>query len=127
MALTQPTTSEVKAVIILPAGLADETIQLMIDQATVVAEMCPAIEAQSTRAQKSILMWLAAHLLAVNYGKSGPTINKSLGDASEGYAAGVRMFGAGLSSTMYGQNALLLEPTGCLEKLGKLKPVFRSL
>lgn len=127
MAMTQPSATEVRAVIDLPASLADAIIDAFVDDAEALASQCSAVLSSDAAIQKAILKWLTAHMLAGRYGTSGALVSKSLGDASENYADGARTFGLGLASTHYGQMALQFDASGCLARLGRQKVDFYVL
>lgn len=127
MAMTQPSATEVRAVIDLPASLADATIDAFVDDAEALASQCSAVLSSDAAIQKAILKWLTAHMLSGRYGTSGAVTSKSLGDASENYADGQRTFGLGLASTHYGQMALQFDASGCLARLGRQKVDFYVL
>ncbi len=127
MAMTQPTATEVRAVIDLPASVADLTIDAFVDDAEALASQCAAVLSSDATIQKAILKWLTAHMLSGRYGTSGSLVSKSLGDASESYSDGSRTFGQGLASTHYGQMALQFDASGCLARLGRQKVDFYVL
>ncbi|MGE0366939.1 MAG: DUF4054 domain-containing protein [Phycisphaerales bacterium] len=123
--VTKPTAAEVR--VIITTNLTDPQIENVIDDAALMAEVC--LSAMSSDRQKAVLKWLAAHLLSMMLGKSGAGANvtsKSIGDASESYATPT-LTGPGLMSSSYGQQAIALDPNGCLQNIGKLKMRFRSL
>lgn len=125
MALATPTASSVRLVINVPSTVADEDIDEFIADAAALVSRCSAVLALDEVTQKAIVKYVTAHLLSQRFGTAGPLISKALGDASESYAAGVRTYGTGLMSTFYGQQAVALDPTGCLERVGKMKPTFQ--
>ena len=60
-------------------------------------------------------VWLAAHFATVKYRRSG---QESTGDVQVRYYAKI---GFGFESTEYGQQAVLLDPSGVLEDLSRSK------
>lgn len=61
--------------------------------------------------------WLAAHFYAVT--RRPAKLSRKIGAASTTYHRG--MLGKGYESSPYGQQALALDVTGCLRKLGRQK------
>lgn len=116
MAIERPETDDVRAVI--QTTLTDDEIETIIDDAILIADTC--ISALPAARQKAILKWLTAHLVSSikNFGGGGVTSDK-LGDASRTFSSG--HFGKQLASTSYGQQALLMDPNGCLARIGKAK------
>lgn len=112
----KPTPTEVRVIITTP--LDDTSVQVFIDDAAMIADQCPKVATYPIAQQKAIVRWLTAHLLAnANKGAAGQLTSKSLGDASESYASGSA--GVDLASTSYGKQAIALDPSGCLERVGK--------
>jgi hypothetical protein len=124
MALTP---SDVRLVIRLPDTVTDEEIQASIDDATLIVAQCSGVASLSADVQTAILKYVTAHLMSALYGKSGVVTSETLGDASTTYASGGTMFGQQLDSTPYGQRALLLDSTGCLRRLGRMRPIFQKV
>jgi len=60
---------------------------------------------------KEIERWVAAHFIAI---KEGELYGESFGGASENYLK--PMVGKGLESTTFGQQAMVLDPSGMLGK-----------
>lgn len=123
MALTLPTREEVRAV--YPTALTDGQLDAMIADAALIAEGCVAVATYTTARQASIVKWVAAHLLASLGGALGSITQKALGDGSETYARG--QFGANLAGTLQGQQAIALDPSGCLARLGQRKAFVKVL
>lgn len=124
-----PTPSEVRTIILGGLeGVDDSVISAFITTATLVASGCTKIAEGSAELQKEIIKWLTAHYLSLGHlVRSGPIIQRSLGDASESYSAPSSVGGAGFMATMYGQQAILLDTSGCLAALGKRKASFKVL
>lgn len=121
MSVSTPSVAEVRTII--STTLADASITAIIADAALLAENCPVIEGYSVALQKAIVKWLAAHFISAQ--KGGQLMQKTLGDASESYAAPQTLMG--LNGSVYGQQAILLDASGCLERLGKLKVKFKVL
>lgn len=116
MAIATPTAEDVRLVI--STGLTDAQIEAIVNDASLLAKRC--IQSLDSDVQTAILRWLAAHLIASIKAKGGGVLaSDSLGDASQSYFTG--NFGKQLASTSYGQNALLLDPNGCLARIGKAR------
>lgn len=115
MSITQPSVAAVRTLI--TTSLDDTGVQSMIDDATLVVEDCAGIVSATQTRQAAIIKWLAAHLISQQAGKGGQLTQESMGDASKSYAAGAG--GLNISATRYGQQAILLDTSGCLEAKGK--------
>ena len=89
-------------------------VQSVIDDAAILAQDC--IKGYDADRQEAIVKWLAAHLLASTQDDAVLTSEK-LGDAQQSYARAA--MGAALAGTTYGQQALALDPKGCLARLGR--------
>jgi len=125
MALETPTPDEVRGVIALPTTVVDATINAFISDASLVVARCPVIVSSDSATQKAVIKWVTAHLMNMRYGASGPLVSESIGDASKSYAQPSRApSGLGLAGSYYGQQALLLDPSGCLAQVGKMRPTF---
>jgi hypothetical protein len=126
MALTLPTVEQVRAICPAP-NLTDAQVQSFIDDAALMAEDC--VSAQSAARQVGVIKWLAAHLISTagvaTGAASGVIQSQSLGDASESYA--VAATADMLKGTAFGQQAMLMDPTGCLANLGKRKSTFQII
>lgn len=94
----------------------DAVVQAVIDDAALMVERCSSD--WSDELETSILKWLSAHLLASTQ-DGGMLTSEKLGDASESYSRA--SVGDGISGTVYGQQAIALDPTGCLARLGRAK------
>ena len=122
---TKPTPTEVKTII--ATSLDDASVQVFIDDAALIADQCPAVLSYPDDRQKAIVRWLTAHLIASANRSSGggQLTSKALGDASESYAVGTA--GTELASTSYGRQAIALDPSGCLERVGKTRAFVFSV
>src|SRR5690554_2459596 len=91
-------------------GLPEDVVAGIIDDAALLVERC--ISKLDGPRQTAIIKWVAAHLIA-----SGPDLmlkSERLGNASDTYATAT--LGDGLKGTTYGQQALALDPNGCLAR-----------
>ncbi len=113
--------------ILIPATtLSDAAIQSFIDDATVMVGPCT-MGIDCTTA-KVIIKYVTAHLIASLGGSPGGSkalTQRALGDASESYASAV--MGSNLAGTSFGQQALMLDSTGCLANLGKRRGFAKLL
>jgi len=130
MSLTLPSVAEVRAV--FTTSLDDTAVQSFIDDAALVAEQCTSVTSAAEARQKSIVKYVAAHLmycagLATGASK-GSVVSEKLGDASVSYAAAPASGATAstLGSSSFGRQAILLDASGCLAGLGKPK-AFLSL
>lgn len=127
MALSLPTVDEVRSIV--QTDLDDAGVQGLINDAAALATRC--LTPLEPDLQKTILKWLTAHLIQILGKATGEgfanvaVTSMKLGDASETYARA--SLGTNLGSTPYGQQAILLDPNGCLARLGARKPFFQVL
>lgn len=114
MTVEKPGVEEVRAVI--ATDLDDPAILALIDDAALIAARC--LAPLEPERQKRILVYLVAHLIAstISTQGRGRIVSDRLGDAARSYA---QNFGQQLDGTAYGQTALLLDPNGCLARLGR--------
>lgn len=112
-----PTTTEVRA--IAQTELDDAALAGVIEDAWLIAEHC--IAGLDEIRQRSIVKWLAAHLVS-STDSSALLASTKLGDAQDTFVRAVT--GEGLKGTTYGQQALALDPNGCLARLGKARSTF---
>lgn len=122
MPLATPEAPAVRTII--ETELSDPQILSVIEDAALLAEGCPAVVGYPAGRQTAIVKWLAAHIIA-STSKTGVLTQKALGDASESYARA--QTGQNLAGTTYGQQALALDPSGCLARLGEKRAFFRVL
>lgn len=114
MAIAKPLPADVTA--LTGSGFPEPVVQAFIDDAVLIAEKC--ISAMPEARQKSVLKWLAAHLIA-STDEGGVRTSESLGDASESFARA--KMGDALKGTVYGQQAIALAP--CLGRIGRATAV----
>lgn len=124
MPLSTPSVADVRLIIDTPVS--DAAITAAISDAALIVGRCSAVADATAATQQAIIKYVVAHLLSARAGASGPLKSKSLGDASETYAQG-GTYGMQLSSTFYGQQAIMLDPTGCLATLGKTKAFLTNM
>jgi hypothetical protein len=110
---TLPTASDVIA--LTSTNLAEAVVTSLIADAALLAGDC--ITDYSEEKQTAIIKWLAAHMVASTDSGGGTLTSEKLGDASQTFARAT--MGDGLRGTMYGQQALALDTSGCLAKRGK--------
>lgn len=108
--------------LVIATDWTDPQVQAAIDDAALLVEGCPVIEAMSEDRQKAIVKWAAAHLIHAAGGGGQQLTSKKLGDAQEVYSSG--QLGTQFESSYYGQQALLLDTSGCLATLGKRRAYF---
>jgi hypothetical protein len=78
----------------------------------------------STEQLKEIERWLSAHFVSISDGGSGEVIEREVGETRIKYAT---ITGKNLGTTRYGQQALFLDTTGLLSKVGKGRARFDAL
>lgn len=88
-------------------GLSEAVVDALLDDALLILDGCGYTGDRLDALQK----WLAAHLVASH---DGTITSDKLGDAARTY--GRATLGTGLSGTMYGQQAMALDTTGCLTR-----------
>lgn len=116
------TASQVKELI--PTELADEVVDdNFIDTANVMVDQHLIGKGLPDTLLTKIELYLAAHLVALSE-EHGGMITDSVGDATTRFA---NVYGAGLNSTRFGQQALALDVSGTLVKVSsnKLRAEFR--
>lgn len=123
MSETLPTPAEVRQII--ATGLSDADIAAIIEDAALIVGPCVA-SLDEDRA-KAIIKYVAADLIAATIASSGGGARtaKALGDASESYASGGP--GVEFGKSTYWTRALMLDPNGCIEKLGRRRAVFEKV
>lgn len=119
MSLTQPSVAAVRAII--TTTLTDEQVQSFIDDAALMAEGCECLSGLASERQAAIVKYMTAHLISMQSGKGGIVTAEKMGSASKSYATGTAGADMMLSSSRYGQQAILLDTTGCLAQLGKVR------
>ena len=112
--MAKPTASDVLSLTGL--NIDEAVVSSVVDDAAVMAERCSS--AWSDAQETAILKWLAAHLLSSTH-DGGVTTSESLGDASQSYKRA--QMSDGIAGTTYGQQAIALDSSGCLARLGRAK------
>lgn len=124
MSIELPTAADVKAIV--TTSLDDPVIEGIITDASLMVEHC--VASLSASRQKAIIKYVTAHLLTSMTGLAGSPktlTQRTLGDANESYSTAT--LGANLAGTMYGQQAISLDPTGCVANIGKKKAFCKLL
>lgn len=118
------TAAEVKVVI--NTDILDANVTSFIDIANeiVTSELTPTSDLSDARLT-SIELYLSAHFVAISDPDEGMKIREYVTD--EVRIDYIDNFGAGLQGTNYGKQALILDTTGTLASLGKLKAQFRVI
>jgi len=110
------TTEEVKVLLPVPSSVTD--LSAFISLAHELVEkviVTPYPDAHTEAWLTEIEKWLSAHFAAIRYTR---TSSESIGEVSEAYQYKVDL---DLRCTMYGQQAILLDTTGTLSRLGKTR------
>lgn len=109
---------------IIDTSLSDNIVTVFINTAnTIVSDTLGDDTTLSTTQLEEIEKWLSAHLIASTRERQGQT--EKVGDASITYQGKT---GAGLDSTLYGQNVKMLDSTGKLaQKLGKKSATITAI
>lgn len=103
--------------LIVSTDLTDPAIEFFIDLAEAATARCASQWSASLTDQINTLV--AAHMIETSPQGAKTVSSVSLGDASETYLRA--SLGEGLRSSVWGQQALLLDPTGCLRRLGSMR------
>lgn len=117
--VTKPSAESVIA--LTGATLPEAVVSGIIDDAALLVERC--VVSLGADRQTAIIKWVAAHLIA-----SGPERmlqSERLGQGSDTYATA--RLGEGLKGTTYGQQALALDPNGCLARLGRARATLEKI
>lgn len=91
----------------------DSVVNAIIRDAYYLTREC--ISHYEEEHQQRIIVWVAAHLIA-STGSDGVRTSEKLGDASESFARATLT--TNLMGTPYGHQAIMLDATGCLRRLG---------
>lgn len=104
---------------ILPKELAGEDIGwALTDAQAIMSDVFNATVALTDVRRDLIAKYLAAHFVTLKYEKGWLTADR-IGDASQSYAGGREA--SGLQLTRYGQQAIVMDPTGLLAKMDSTK------
>jgi len=112
MATQKPTVAVVR--LIVEGDFSDIQVQSVIDDAALMVEAC--VANYSADRQSAIIRWVTAHLFSMMPEGRFVTSSK-LGDASESYSA--PKLGDSLAGSPFGQQALMLDTSGCLARIGR--------
>lgn len=120
MAIQKPTATEVKEIV--STSKSDAVVSSMIEDAALMAEKC--ITSLDGDRQEAILRYLTAHMIVISDGGgAGAVVSEKLGDAQRNYSA--VPLGESLRSSGFGQQAIALDPNGCLANIGKTATKMR--
>lgn len=105
--------------------LPNDTLQMLLDMASTMINANLSTAGHSNATLASIEKWLAIHFGQVI---DPIALKKKIGDAETiDYAYAVTTaWGKGLNQTFAGQNAIMLDSSGTLAKLGLMKGSFRA-
>lgn len=122
MALTLPTPADIRA--IMATGLTDAQLTAVIADAGLMVRAC--VESLDSELQAAIIKYAAADLIASAVSTTGRGVltSRSLGDASDSWSLGS---GATLGGSAYWHRALMLDPNGCLARLGGRTVTFEKV
>lgn len=112
---TTPSVAEVRAII--TTAMTDDQVTALIGDAELMVEHC--ISSLAASRQKAIIKWVTAHLISMSTGENRQLTQFKLGDAQEAYAS--MTLGEALKASRYGQQAINLDPNGCIANIGKRK------
>jgi len=120
--MARTTAEEVKQII--DTDLSNSIITAFIEDASALVDELFEDETEiGTSLLARIEKWIAAHFVAIR----DPRIKtEKIGDASVTYRGSVGA-GKGLEFTPYGQQALLLDPTGRLKSIGTKRATFKAV
>lgn len=123
MTIKLPTIDELRAIV--TTSLDDAALEALIGDVSLMVAAC--VEALEGDRQAAIIKYATADLIAgtVQNSGAGALVSQSLGDASETYAqqSTSNQFGG----TAYWRSAVLLDPNGCLQKLGRRRATFEKV
>lgn len=122
--MTNPTVAQVRAII--TTSLTDDAVTAIIEDAALMVEHC--ISSLAEARQTAIIKWTTAHLISSMSGSTGGKKTLSsfkIGDAQENYVQAT--LGEAMKGTTYGQQAIALDPNGCIANIGKRKVSFKVL
>lgn len=121
--MSTPSVEQVRAVI--STSMCDNDVALAIADAELIVRGC--VDGLDPDVAAAIVKYAAADLISAVIGSKGrgTLTAKALGDASESYASGGA--GAEFGKSAYWQRALMLDPNGCLHKLGRRPALFEKV
>jgi len=99
-------------------------LSIFIDTASKIVDKVEVCAGSELDDQQLALIetWLTAHFYSVT---NPVAMSKKIGEAETRYQE--RTMGMGYDGTMYGQQALAIDTSGCLRKLGKQKATIKWL
>jgi hypothetical protein len=97
---------------------APDNLEIFIQTAHFMVDRCYLNKGFDEALLTQLELWLAAHLSST---QSAEVQSEKLGDASVTYKTSA---GDGLAGTRFGQQVMLLDPTGCLKNGGKSPASF---
>lgn len=114
MSIQKPTIDQVRAIV--QTALDDTQLGTVIDDAALMVARC--VAGLDGDLQAAIVKYVTAHLLASSGrgGESSTLTSRKLGDAQKSWSRA--QVGQSLAGTAFGQQALMLDPTDCLQTLG---------
>lgn len=98
---------------------APESVDLapIAEAADLIVDGCTASSSYTAERIAAIKKWVGAHLFAsTDMGRESRLVSETLVDLSQTFAVSV---GKGFHLTTYGQQAMLLDPDGCLAQLSQ--------
>lgn len=116
MTLSLPEASDVQQIV--KTSLGADTLRAMIADAALIVEDCASIATYTPQRQQAIIKYVVAHMITTTGqgGNSARLSGRRLGDASQTYRT--QALGPNLAGTTYGEQALALDPSGCLATIG---------
>lgn len=121
-----PTVASVR--VLITTSLTDAQIEEIMQDAYAMTARC--IDSLPDATKKAIVKYVTAHIIsgipgASSFTGSGAVSSESLGDASISFAT--RTMGTNLNGSTFGEMAIMLDPNGCLNRLGKGKATIDVL
>lgn len=111
----RPTPEQVQR--LLSVTFSTEELEDAISDAGLMLNACAKL--YDDERQAALVKYLAAHLLASSQvGAAGSLASESVDGTS--YSRATATLGQNLKGTTFGQQALLLDPNGCLQSLGEM-------
>jgi hypothetical protein len=105
---------------ILPAGGSQNLAPFIVTADAIVDDIVTAAALASATISNEraglVSLYLSAHFAVLSY-EDGALASSTVGDASEKYH---NVYGEGLKNTRFGQQAMLLDPTGYLARMSAM-------
>lgn len=102
----------------LVGASAPTNVEVFIQTAHFMVDRCYLNKGFEEELLTQLELWLAAHLASL---QTAEVQSEKLGDASVTYKTAT---GEGLAGTRFGQQVMMLDPTGCLKNGGKSPASF---